>query len=362
MVELYDVYMVNEGVLLTLPALGEGEKILRTVDMLPEGGPYELLSFHQFPGSLLPIPPAYNALDLDDAVNRISRRLDRQLRGQKTILAYEDGAADDANRVVKASDGSTIKVNDIARMKEVTFGAPQGDNILVADWYIQQFSEQQGNLNTLGGIRSESKTLGQEKLKASSAQGTVEDMYESVTEFSSRVEGKMGWYLMVNPFVSIPMIKEIPGVPGGLSLTYTNDTRDGDFLDYNFEMAPYSTQGKTPEVAYQQLLSAVNQIVLPFIDVAAQQGMTVDVQKLVEAASKYTESDDLMQILKPADKDLMPQPDPGPYQPLQGQQIGKAEKNQGGQLDGRLGVKDDPGAVENAGLRNDKRENQNADV
>jgi len=356
MVELYDAYMVNEGVLLTLPIEGEGEKIMRTVDMLPEGGPYELLSFHEFPGSLLPIPPAYNALDLDDAVNRISRRLDQQLRGQKTILAYEDGASDDANRVTKATDGSTIKVSDISRLKEITFGAPQGDNIAVADWYIRQFSEQQGNLNTLGGIRSESKTLGQERLKADSAQGTVEDMYESLTEFATRVEGKMAWYLMANPFVSIPMIKEVPGVPGGLSLTYNNETRDGEFIDFNYEMKAYSTQGKTPEVAYQQLLSAVNQIVLPFIDVGAQQGMTVDIQRLVQAASKYTESDDLIQIFKPADKDMQPPADPGPYQPMQGQNIKKA-KNQGGQLDGRLGISDDEGASINAGIRNAEQEN-----
>jgi len=356
MVELYDVYMVNEGLLLTLPTEGEGNRIMRTVDMLPEDGPYELLSFHDFPGSLLPIPPAYNALDLDDAVNRISRRLDQQLRGQKTILAYEDAAVDDANRVVKATDGSTVKVSDINRLKEITFGAPQGDNIAVADWYIKQFSEQQGNLNTLGGIRSESKTLGQERLKANNAQGTVEDMYESVTEFGTRAESKMAWYLMANPFVNIPMIKEVPGVPGGLSLTYNNDTRDGEFLDFNFEMQAYSTQGKTPEVAYQQLLSAVNQIILPLIEVGAQQGMTVDVQRLVQAASKYTESDDLMQVFKPADKDMQIQYNPGPYpQPMQGQNIRKP-KNQGGQLDGRLGVQNDPGAVENAEIRDKKQE------
>jgi len=358
MVELYDVYMVNEGILLTLPTQGEGEKILRTVDMLPEGGPYELLSFHTFPGSLLPVPPAYNALDLDEAVNRIGRRLDRQLKGQKTVLAYEGGAADDANRISKAADGATIKVSNINQIKEITYGAPQGDNILVAEWFIKQFSEQQGNLNTLGGIRSESKTLGQEKLKANSAQGTVEDMYEGVMDFGTRIERKMAWYLMADPYISIPMIKEIPGVSGGISLTYDNETRDGDFLDYNFEMSAYSSQGKSPEVVYQQLLSSINQVVLPFLDVAQQQGMTVDVQKLVEATSKYTESDDLMQIFKPVDPDMQIEPLPGPYpQPLQGQQMRKAEKNQGGQIDGRLGIKEDLGAVENAELRNNKQEN-----
>ena len=86
--------------------------------------------------------------------------------------------------------------------------------------------------------------------------------------------------------------------------------------------------------------------------------MTVDVQKLVEATSKYTESDDLMQIFKPVDPDMQIEPLPGPYpQPLQGQQMRKAEKNQGGQIDGRLGIKEDLGAVENAELRNNKQEN-----
>jgi hypothetical protein len=186
-------------------------------------------------------------------------------------------------------------------------------------------------------------------------------MYNSVHAFAKRVEGKMAWYLMANPFLQIPMIKEIPGVAGGLSLVYDNQTRDGDHLDYNFEIEPYSMQGRTPQEAYQQLLSAINQVVLPFLEPAAQQGLTVDVQRLVSAAAKYTGSDDLAKILVPMDEEMQAPEDPGPYpQPLQGQSM-KKSKNQGGQLDGRLSVKGDPGAVENAGQRNDK-ETYNAAV
>ena len=136
----------------------------------------------------------------------------------------------------------------------------------------------------------------------------------------------MAWYLMADPFIQIPMIKEIPGVVGGLSLVYDNQTRDGEFLDYNFEIEPYSMQGVTPQVAYQQLLSAVSQVVIPFLEPAAQQGLTVDVQRLISAAAKYTGSDDLDKILVPMDKEMQAPEDPGPYsQPLQGQNI-KSQK------------------------------------
>lgn len=362
MAEVYDVYMADTGVLLTLPAEDQGEKFLRKVEFLPEGGPYELLAFHNFPGSVLPIPPAYNALDLDEAINRLARRLDAQVKGQKSFMAYEAGAEEDMQKINLVKDTGSVKVLDISKIKEINLGTPQQDSIAVAQWYINQFSEQQGNLNTLGGVKSEAKTLGQEKMLATQAQGPVEDMYNSVHAFAKRVERKMAWYLMADPFIQIPMIKEIPGVKGGLSLIYDNQTRDGDFLDYNFEIEPYSMQGKTPQEAYQQLLSAINQVVIPFLEPAAQQGMTVDVQRVISATSKYIESDDLAKILVPMDKEMQIPENPGPYpQPLQGQNM-KKPKNAGGQLDGRLGAQEDPGAVENAKQRNEKQESQNATV
>jgi hypothetical protein len=357
--ELYDIYMVNEGLLITIPAEGEGEKIMRRVEFLPESGPYELLSFHDFEGSILPVPPVHTALDLDEAVNRLARKLNTLVEGQKTIATARKGGQEDADTIKNARHGAIVLLTDPDGIAERTFGGPDQNTMAALNWYENQYSQQLGNLDILGGLRTQAGTLGQERMLASNAQSSIQDMYECVMDFAMRVESKMAWYMLADPYIQIPMIKEIPGVPGGLALTYSNDVREGDYLDYNFDVVPYSSMGISPSEAYQQLLSAVNQIVIPFIQTASQQGMVVDVQKLASIASQYLDSDDLVSIFRPADKAEIIQ-NPGPYpQPLQGQKLGK---NIGGQYDGRLGIKNDVGASINAELRNEKNYGTNSQV
>ena len=326
-VRLQDAWLLDEKVLVTIPIQGEGDNILRTVDQFPEGGPYDLLGYHWFPQSVLPIPPAYSIMDLDYQLNRLMRSMDRKADREKTVLAYEGVAAKDAERVIATADGYSVRVENIDRMKEITLGGINNDSMIYAEFLNRNISEQAGNLYNLGGIRSEAGTLGQEQIITAKSRGPVEDQLTAVVRFCTNIDRKLAWYLMSDPLIEIPMIKHVPGV-GPIDVVYNQESIEGDFLDYNFNIDPYSTQGTTPEETYNKLLQVVNTTVYPLIETAAAQGLTVDVRKLTKLISQFVDLEDLPEIWT----DGQPvQVDPGPYQPMQGQTRPKS-----GQPDGRL--------------------------
>ena len=127
--------------------------------------------------------------------------------------------------------------------------------------------------------------------------------------------------------IEIPLIKQVGGYRP-MEVVYSEYTKEGDFLDYNFEIKPYSTQGMSPEAAWNKLLNAINQVVLPTIEIGAQQGQMLDVSRLTEIAGQYLDIDELENIYVSS---TPKKADVGPYQPMQGQ-----TKPKSGQSDGRL--------------------------
>jgi hypothetical protein len=333
-VKLYDLWLPNEGLLVTLPERGQGQKFLRTVDEFPDDGPFDFLYYNDFPNTFLPIPPAYSILDLDDQLNRLARRIDRQANREKTILAYEGKAADDAGRVVGSSDGEAVQVNNLDRIKEISYGGVNQNAIPVAEWLRSHLSEQGGNLDNLGGMRSEAGTLGQEQIISGNARGPVDDMANQTQKFMTSIDRKLAWYLWYDPTMELPMIRSIPGL-GEIEVKYSDETKEGDFLDFSFDIVPYSFQGMSPEMAYQKLLQVTSQMVMPLVQVAAAQGLQIDVQRIASLAGQYLDVQDFDSLFianSPQSVNM------GPYDPNQkGQISGKAKS---GQPDGRLGQDD----------------------
>ncbi|MBN2211420.1 MAG: hypothetical protein JW709_08500 [Sedimentisphaerales bacterium] len=331
-VELFDVWMPDEQVLVTLPAEGQGEKFLREVDDFPETGPYDLLTFYDMPGQPIPIPPAYAILDLDDQLNRLMRKLQVKIEGEKTVLAYEGAATRDADRIVQAADNQSVRVENIDRIKEVKFGGADPHSLDVAQWLRNHVSEQGGNIDSIGGLRTEAQTLGQEQLIQGNATRPIDDMVWQVHFHAKSVDNKLMWYLWHDPLIEIPLVKEVKGV-GPIRVVYSQEAREGDFLDYNIDIVPYSMQRITPETGYLKLLQFVSQMVLPVTQLAAAQGMVLNVDELIQLAGRYLDIPNLDRLW------LNGQPTPGapgPYQPVQGQAVSKSP----GQPDGRLGLDD----------------------
>ena len=329
--ELYDIWVPEENKIYTIAPDGQGDKALREVEYEgPEGGPYDLLYYHCFPESIVPIPPIFSSLDLHHYINTMARKMGRQADREKTILAYEGQAEQDAKTVIEAEDGESVRVDNIDRLKELKYGGIPDQNYQWIGWLKQMWSEHMGNADLLGGLRPQAETLGQEQMLQANATIGVEDMVWQVHNFTKKILSKMAWYIWTDPLIDITVSKRIPGVVD-LDVQFTEEAREGDFLDYNIDVEPYSMSRMNPEIRSQKIMQLVQAIILPTLQIAAQQGAIPDIPALVKTISRdfdltEAEVDAWFKTAAPPNADL------GPYQPMQGQVV------KSGQGDDRFGA------------------------
>ena len=326
-VELYDIYLPDEGIMVTLPSEGQGDKYLRVTDEMPEEGCFDILQYHEFPNSCIGIPPCYAIMDMDEQLNQLIRRMQRSMTREKSILAYEGGATKDAERVVGAQDGEAVRVEHIDMIKEVTFGGTDGRALDFATWIRSQVSDQGGNLDTVGGLKDESGTLGQSQMIQQNAGRVIEDMVGQVHNFGQSIGKKLAWYLFHDPLIKIPVVKEMKHWEP-LRVVYDEDTKEGDWVDFNFEIEPYSMQSSTPEEGYQKLLTFVNQVVLPVLPILQANGTQLNAMEYLKQGAQYA---GIKNIEKWLDDGMPPMEtaEMGAYQPMQGQATPKPKAGGG---------------------------------
>jgi hypothetical protein len=336
--EFYDLWLPDENVIVTLRPEGKGSRILRTVEYEgPEGGPFEVLGYNYFPETPIPVPPVYHWLDMDTMVNVLANKMKHQAERNKTVLAYEDAGAEDAENIAQTPDGGTCRVSDIDRIKEVKYGGVNEENYKWVDWILHHWSRQAYNADTLGGRSTMAETLGQEQMLLANASRAIYDMAGEVHEFTKKVIRRLAWYLWTDPLVDIPVIKRVSGL-GDLPATFSQSAREGDFYDYNFDIEPYSMKRESPDMKGQKLLQFVSQWVLPTAPIAAQQGNQIDINIITKDLAKYFGVDNVDHWWKsavPTDVRL------NPYTPQKGEiksEEAKAEAAQTGVADGRTGL------------------------
>jgi len=326
-----DIWLPDEQVTITiLPE--EYRHILRTVDYEgPEGGPFDVLSYKCFPNSPVPIPPAWGWTDYDTAANILMNKMRGQAENEKTIIAYSSEAAEDMDRVAKAGDRETVRVNDVTAMQQVQFGGVNPDSYNFLGLLESQYAISGGNLYTIGGRGPQAKTLGQEQMLQSNASRILEDMSTQVHEFTEAIIRKWIWHFLSDPLMQRHEIKRIPGVTD-VDVIFDRVAKEGDFNDFVFEVQPYSMQKYHPTLEYQKTMSFLTGWVIPISQMAAQQGLTLDVGVVNKDLAKYLDIPNIDSWFKSAVPDNPG--GPGPYQPLQGQIV---PKSNGGIQDGRMG-------------------------
>jgi hypothetical protein len=323
---LIDLWLPDEGVVVTIPPDGQGKKVMRTVDYDgPENGPYDMLAYKYFPETVIPIPPVFGWLGLNNIINRLVRKMRDQAQREKKILLYERGSSDDADMIRQSPDGDTIGIRDVGSVKEVEFGGVSNTNMPFVAWLEEQYSIQGGNLYTLGGRSTQADTLGQEQMLMASASKHLQDMILQVHHFTRTIIKKMAWHLWSDPLIQVPVIKQLGGFK--LKVSYTPEVKEGEFFDYGFDIEPYSMTMMSPDMRYQRLMQLIGQVVLPTAQIAASQGSMLNVSELVHEAARFLDVRNLDNWYITG----MPQQTAmNPYQPLQGTVTS-------GQSDGRFG-------------------------
>ena len=322
-----DYYIPDEQVIITLTDDDGYNRIINEVEWDgPESGPYDFLGYKWFLEHSYPIPPAWGWLDMDVIMNIIINKLRAQAESEKTVLAYESQAGDDAERIANAGDRQTVRVDNIESLKPIEFS---GINPEMYNWlqYIEgQYSLQGQNLYTIGGRNSQAGTLGQEQMLMANASKSLDDMIDSVHNFVESILRKHAWYMWTDPLIDIPVIKRVPGY-GNISERFVSPDLDGDFYDYTFSVKPYSMQRMSPDVDFQRTLQFLSQWVLPTSQLAAQQGAMLNVP---EATKDLAQKFQIENIDHWYDQAAPQNAGMNPYSPDAG------SKN--GQQDGRTGM------------------------
>lgn len=283
-VQLADYWIPDENIIVTIDP--RSKKILRTVDAeTPEGGPYDKLYYKSFPGTPAPIPPVWYWLDMDQSLNVIVNKMRRQAEAQKTNLAYSGDAADDAEALANAPDLKSVRVSDTQSVKAIEWPGIDPQHYNWIQYLEQQYSMQGSNLYTLGGANSQAGTLGQEQMLMANASKSIDDMSNSVYEFTKSVAKKMLFHFWSDPLISVPQIKRIEGF-GDLPVVFDKAAQDGEFWDYEFDVEPYSMQRLSPGIEYQRTMGLLSQWILPTAQIAAQQGAQLNVPEATKHLAK----------------------------------------------------------------------------
>jgi len=243
----------------------------------PEAGPYQILGFDWVPDNVMPSAPAHGLLPLHNFVNNLTTKLERQAERQKTIVAYDRGAERDAEQVRDAKDGHVVGVSDISKMREVNFGGADPSNHNMVMWADGEFDIHAGGLAVLGGTEPMSGTVGQDQLLSDSANVQIDSMRRSVMKFVKQIIRAHAWYIWTDPIREIHVVKKVPGTNIEIPAKITPEEREGDFLDYNFEINPYSMREVTPQERSQALMGLVNNVIGPYAEMAMQQGKTLNI-------------------------------------------------------------------------------------
>lgn len=302
LVDVREIWVPAAQAIVTLPA---GDSInddyLRVEDYDgPDEGPYTYLALTPpLPNNPMPIAPVGIWYDLHIAANKMARKIMDQAERQKDILGYKPSAADDAQEIVDAGDGESVGLADPEGAKVYSFGGQQRSN----ESHLQQlsywFNLASGNTDQLGGLKSDAGTATQANILQGNASIRIEDMRDIVYLGTKQIQRKLAWHLHNDPLIALPLIKRRP-IPAQTVMSPSGpmlmpprmeeeqvildpDSRQGDFLDFHFEIEEKSMSRMDPAQRLQKALMFAGKV-LPS---AAQAAMVCQQMGVQFSFSKF---------------------------------------------------------------------------
>ena len=321
LVELWDIYLPYDNIVVTFAADESGNidtgRVLREVEWDgPELGPYHLLSLGDMSGTIFPVPPITNLIDMNDAINRSFRKLIRQLERQKTITVVSGGADEDGNRILQADDGDIVRVDRPEATKEMRFGGPDQVSLAMTTQMRELFSYAAGNLDAMAGLSQTAGTLGQEELIKASSSEKILDMQSRMLTFTKKVLDDVASWIFYDPVREFSI--DIPLGSSGETLSTKfspKEREESEFVELELDIAPVSMQDASPSQRLQTLTNTMSNFLLPMAPILQQQGMALDAVAFARQVAELTNTPEIAELIVPAGV----QPDPS------GQSEGEAE-------------------------------------
>lgn len=315
-VHLRDVYIYGKNRMVTYAI--ETMKVLRDIPWDgPEGSPYVKLSFEDVPGNLMPLSPISVWQDLNDFCNQLFRKLGEQAVSSKKVAVFSGGSDDDVDNFRDAEDGGAIRGsgND---PREIAVGGIDQANLAFFLQTRDLYSLLAGNLDSLGGLSPQAETATQDRIISEAASARLKDMGDRVIEFVEDIVRRIAWYTWTDPIRERKYRKVVSERFNiGVNKEWTPETRDGDFLDYNFNIAVFSMKDDSPDVRVQKLANAFNTFIAPLLPQLEQMGFVLNPMKVMEYVGRNANIPELVEFfdVRPelpnalAESSSLPQPD-----------------------------------------------------
>lgn len=308
---LRDVWLPESNQLVTY-AVKQG-KLLNVVNWDgPKEGPYRRLAFAEVPGNILPLPPVALWRDLHELGNALFRKLGRQADNHKRVLGFSGNDDEAVKRFRDAKDGDGIRWGG---QRPETLEAGGIDQSTLA-FFLQSrdlYSYFAGNLDSLGGLAPQAETLGQEEIMTNASNARLHDMRDAVYNLSRSVYKTLAWYEWTDPIRTRTITKKVPNTEIEMKTVWSPATREGRFIDYNFDIDVYSMQDNSPETQMQKLQMVTQNYVLPLLPLIQQQGGQVDLESFFDLIGKYANLPELSEYLR-----FVETPEQNPSEQVQG--------------------------------------------
>jgi len=294
--QLRDVWLPHDGLLLTLGA--RNSELLKFVEWNgPINGPYIKLGYTDVPGNILPLPPVALWRDLHELSNELFRKLGNQGKAAKSVLGFQGGDDEGVKNFKMAADGSGINYSGV-EPKELRTSGVDAKTFAFFLQCKELASYYGGNLDNLGGLGTQSPTLGQDKLLSEAASSQMRDMADKTADAIREIFRTLAFYEWNDPIKSRRLQKPIPGTELSIPVEFNSDSKIGDFDMYDLDIDIYSLQDNSPGSRLQKLGIIVQQYVLPFAPLIQADGGSIDVQKILKLVGRYADFQELSEIVQ----------------------------------------------------------------
>jgi hypothetical protein len=282
-----------------MPRLDQEAKPLRVQKWVgPYCGPYHFLVLGNVPGNAEgkgPIPDLY---DLNESINYNWRKLSNQARRQKSVTASQRVKVEDAERLTNTPDGGVFLYDGTEPPLPLDCGGPSPAVFSLTEAMVKLISWMAGNLDMMGGLSPQSKTATQDKMLAQAASGMIEDYQGSMDVFTAGVIESLCWWWVRHPTMTMAAQYSPAGYEDVKVPYHITPKMRLNLDDYDVRVDPYSYRAKSPSERLQAILGAVKETYLPMAQLAMQQGVSLDMNRLFTMIGEMMDEPRLKEIFQ----------------------------------------------------------------
>jgi len=313
--EVYDIFLPKDQLLITIPANSGNSHTCRPLRVVrwsgPKRGPYHFLSLSDVPENIIPNAPGVQLHELNKWVGNLLRKTARQSQRQKTIGTTARGKdQEDAQVMMGASDGEVVGVMDPGTIKEVRLGGVDQQNQGVSIWLMDLFDRLAGNVRAMGGTGQSADTLGQEQIVFQQLGVRLEKQKQKMRKLVNEVAKDIAWWRWHDQFYSAQVVREVPNTSVQVVGRFGPKDRLGDFINYNFEIDPYSMEYVPPSAKLRTIQEFIANFVLPMSPMMEQQGVALNMEAIIKMAARYSNTPELLDAFMFMEGEEIPRPTP----------------------------------------------------